>query len=256
MKTAKHALFASIIFSSLVQFPAAAEVCPQEGLPFYEQPVTSIQDTYTKNFEVKDFDRLKVGSIFKINVRPGQAFAVKVSGDREYVDEVLTQVKGGELEITFKEGKTRLRLKNAVTVEVTVTLPYLRAVNFSGTTNSTIHPGFTTSNFVAYISGTANAEITMESQEMYLDVSGAANLKITGKSAKLKVNTDGTSGLDAFNLTVTDATVDVSGTSGAKINASGSIKANASGAASIKYKGDAKVASMNTSKLSTVKKVD
>jgi hypothetical protein len=254
MKTAKHALFASIIFSSLVQFPAAAEVCLQEGLTFYKHPDASIQDTYTKNFEVKDFDRLKVGSIFKINVRPGQVFAVKVSGDREYVDEVLAEVKGGELEITFKEGKTRLRLKNAVTIEVT--LPYLRAVNFSGTTNSTIHPGFTTSNFVAYISGTANAEITMESQEMYLDVSGAANLKITGKSDKLKVNTDGTSGLDAFNLTVTDATVDVSGTSGAKINASGSIKANASGAASIKYKGDAKVASMNTSKLSTVKKVD
>lgn len=254
MKPLKHTLLVSIIFSSLVQLPAAAEVSPKECMPFYGQPIAAMQDTYTKNFELKDFDRLKIGSIFKIHVRPGQAFAVKVSGDREYVDEVLAEVKGGELEITFKEGKTRLRLKNAVTVEVT--LPYLRAVNFSGTTNSTIHPGFTTSNFVAYISGTANSEITMESQEMYLDVSGAANLKINGKSDKLKVNTDGTSGLDAFNLAVAEATVDVSGTSGAKINASGSIKANASGAASIKYKGAAKVASMNTTRLSTVKKVD
>jgi hypothetical protein len=91
---------------------------------------------------------------------------------------------------------------------------------------------------------------------MYLDVSGAASLKITGKSDKLKVNTDGTSGLDAFDLAVNDATLDVSGTSGAKINASGTIKASASGAASIKYKGAAKLASVNSSRLSTVKKVD
>jgi hypothetical protein len=109
---------------------------------------------------------------------------------------------------------------------------------------------------VAYVSGTANAEITMESKEMYLDISGAANLKITGKSDQLKVSAEGTSGLDAFSLSVNDATLDVSGTSGAKINASNTIKANASGAASIRYKGNAKMASLNTTRLSTVKKVD
>lgn len=254
MKTNTYHFLFSAICIALLQLPALAEVQPQESLLYYGQSVLPIQDTYTKNFDVKDFDRLKIGSVFKINVRPGQSFEVKVSGDREYVDELLAEVKGGELEVTFKEGKTRLRLKNAVTIDIT--LPYLRAVSFSGTTNSTVHPGFTTSNFVAYISGTANAEITMQSQEMYLDISGAANLKIGGKSDKLKVNTDGTSGLDAFNLAVTDATVDVSGTSGAKINASGTIKANASGAASIKYKGTANVASINTTKLSTIKKVD
>jgi hypothetical protein len=254
MKTNKHLFVIPAILFASMQITAATELLPKEPVHLAGQAAVVIADTYSRTFDVKDFDRLKIGSIFKINVRPGEAFEVKVSGDREYVDEVMAEVKGGELEVGFKEGKTRLRLKNAVTVDVT--LPYLRAVSFSGTTSSVVHPGFNTSNFVAYISGTANSEITMESKEMYLDVSGAANLKITGKSDKLKVNTDGTSGLDAFSLAVNDATLDVSGTSGAKINASGTIKANASGAASIKYKGAAKLASVNSSRMSTVKKVE
>jgi hypothetical protein len=254
MKPNKHAFLLPALLIATMQIPTVAEVLPLSPIPMYNPLETKIADPYSKTFELKDFDRLKIGSIFKINVRAGEGFEVKVSGDREYVDEVIAEVKGGELEIGFKEGKTRLRLKNTVSVDVT--LPYLRGVSFSGTTTSIVHPGFKTTNFVAYISGTANSEITMESQEMYLDVTGAANLTITGKSDKLKVSTEGTSGLDAFNLPVTDATLDVSGTSGAKINASGSIKANASGAASVKYKGTAKISSVNSSRLSTVKKVD
>jgi hypothetical protein len=251
MKTNQFIFLFSALLVTFFSVNTLAGLQPQ-GLV----PVSAVYqtDTYTKTFNVKDFDRLKIGSVFKINVRPGEAFEVKVSGDREYVDEVTAEVKGGELEIAFKEGKTRLRLKNSVTVDIT--LPYLRGVSFGGTTSSVVHPGFNTSNFVAYVSGTANAEITMESKEMYLDISGAANLKITGKSDQLKVSAEGTSGLDAYSLAVNDATLDVSGTSGAKINASNTIKANASGAASIRYKGNAKMASLNTTRLSTVKKVD
>jgi len=253
METSKHTvvLSASLFFCSLTM---QAEILPYE-LDKFSQPWNStVVDTYTKKFDLKDFDRLTIGSAFKINVRPGEGFEVKISGEREYVNEVVAEVRGGELVISFTENKTRLRLKNIVTVDIT--LPYLRAVTFSGTTTSTVYPGFKSSNFVAYISGTANADITMESKEMYLDVSGAANLKIKGQSEKLKVSTDGTSGLDAFDMPVVDAIIEVSGTSGAKINATETIKADATGAGSIKYKGTAKMSSLNSSRLSSVKKVD
>lgn len=207
----------------------------------------------SKEFDLRDFDRLKIGSAFTINVYYGEKYIVKVSGKQENVDDVDAVVKSGELIITFKENKTRLRIKEVVTIDIT--MPLLRAVEFGGTSSSVVFPGFKSNNFVAYISGTAYSEINMESQDMYLDVTGACTLKTIGRANQLKVNANGTSVLDALNLSAGEAILDVSGTSSTKLNVAKTIKANASGASSIRYKGSAKLLAVETSKLSSIKKI-
>jgi hypothetical protein len=56
-------------------------------------------------------------------------------------------------------------------------------------------------------------------------------------------------------MKVSEAILEVSGTSNTKVNVAKTIKANAGGASSIRYKGEAKLLSVDTSRLSSIKKI-
>jgi hypothetical protein len=210
--------------------------------------------TFTKEFSVSDFEQLQIGAVFIVHVRPGDTFKVTVTGQKEDVENVEAEVRNNELTLSFTDKKMRIGSRQKPRVEIQ--MPNLRAVRFSGTSKSVIHPGFSPGNFVAYLSGSADAEIEIESREMYLDLSGTSSLAIKGSAGQLKVNTSGAASLNAFDLLATEAQLDVSGTSGARVNVKNTIKASASGAGSIRYKGEAKLNSVSASRMSSIKKVE
>jgi hypothetical protein len=209
----------------------------------------------TKEFPLKDFDRIQVGSAFTITVSKSDTFKVVVSGEKEKVEDVLAEVKNGELRISFKENTSRVRLGNN-TVKVEISLPSLRAASFGGSSSSKINPGFSGTNFVVYTSGVAKSEVHVDSKELFVDVSGSSTLTLVGKASFMKVNVAGLGSLRAYQMPVDDATLDVNGTCSANVLVNKSIKAKATGASTIRYKGNAAISSQEIGSLSSMKKVE
>ncbi len=232
-------------------------LCAFTAMAFAAHPViagTGPKETITKEFTISGFDRVNIGSAFIIHVTKGENFKVTASGEQELVDDVKAELKNNELVVAFQENVNRVRLgRNTVTIEVV--MPVLRGVNFGGTSSSTVK-GFESSNFVAYIAGTAKSKIDIIAKEIFVDISGTASVELTGSAESLKTFVTGVAGLQAFNFPVKTANLEVTGTSSARVNVSETINAKASGTSTIRYKGSAKTGSLEIARLSSFKKAE
>jgi Putative auto-transporter adhesin, head GIN domain len=208
----------------------------------------------TKNFDVSNFNRLDIGSAFNINVTKGP-FKVSVKGKEDDIKDVEAKVDNGELSIRYKDKKSWSMWNNHETVYLTISMPSLRAVDFSGATTSKI-AGFTSKQLSIDLSGASKATFDISADVVDVECSGASDLILRGDADQLKVDLSGASELKASEFKVSEAVIEASGASDARVNVSNKIVANASGASDIKFKGTATNVKKSSSGASSVKYVD
>ncbi len=208
----------------------------------------------TRNLDVSNFNRLDIGSAFTINVSKGP-FKVTAKGKEDDIKDLEAKVDNGELSIRYKDKKSWSMWGNHDNVYLNITMPALRAVDFSGATSSKVS-GFTSKQLSIDLSGASNATFDISADAIDVECSGASDLTLRGDADLLKVDLSGASELKASDLKVSEATIEASGASDAKLNVSNKIVANASGASDIKFKGSAKNVKKSSSGASSVKFVD
>lgn len=208
----------------------------------------------SKSFNVSNFNRLDIGSAFTINVTKGP-FKVVASGRDEELKELVADVNNGELSIHYKDSKGWNMWNNRKDVTLTITMPALRAIDFSGATTSKIS-GFTSKQFDIDLSGASNSVIDVSADVVTVECSGASDLVLRGDADQLKVNISGASELKANDFKVSEAVVEASGASDAKLNVLNKLVANASGASDIRYRGKVSNVKKSSSGSSSVKLVE
>jgi len=206
-------------------------------------------DRVSRTFNLKDFDRLSLGSAFEINVTKG-SYAVKVEGRKQDLAELEADVSGDKLRIRYKDshnwGKNRKR------VMVTISMPTLKGLDLSGATTSTISGFNDLGTLDLDISGASKSDIRLKAQKIIMDASGASTITLTGSASRIEGEVSGATSLRAYDFSVKDAFLDVSGASSIKLNVSGKLEVEASGASNVRYRGTASVRS-STSGASSVK---
>lgn len=201
-----------------------------------------------KQFSIVDFDRLEMGSAFIIDVEQGDFFSVEARGDRRNIDDLKVYKDGNTLVIRYDDNHNRHH-----DTFITITMPSLRAANFSGASNSRVS-GFTDMEELDfYLSGASLSQLDVEAEEINVVLSGASNLTLTGYGVELNSEISGASVMNSFNYTVSEAKVSVSGSSKAHVYADDELEAIASGASVIYYKGEPNVNSSVSGASSVVK---
>ncbi|MCU0324886.1 MAG: DUF2807 domain-containing protein [Spirosomaceae bacterium] len=188
----------------------------------------------TRKFDVKNFDKLNIGSAFTITVTQGNSYKVEVRGREQDVEDIIAKVSGGELDLGYPNNWSKWR--NRKNVYVTITMPELIAANFSGATTSKVS-GFKSDNLILNVSGASSSVVYADAQNLKVDCSGASDLKLVGKGSAIEIECSGASDFEGFEFTSQNANIDASGASDVKLFASGKITADASGASSIYCKG-------------------
>jgi hypothetical protein len=170
----------------------------------------------TAEYSIVDFERLEAGDAIDVTVKRGDIFSVVANGDRRNIDDLEVKKVGNTLSVNYT---TSGRPKNRrYTTYVTIVMPSLRGVLFSGAVNSSIS-GFETTG------------------DLDISLSGASELNISGSVTNLQAIVSGASELSAFDLETTTANVDASGASKIKVKATQQLNATASGASNVRYKG-------------------
>ena len=192
-------------------------------------------DDFTRDFPVRDFDKLEMGNAFVITVEQGPAFRVAAGGDRDDVEDLDVRVSGSTLEISYQD---RRRFVRRDRVKINVTMPVLRDAKFGGASRSFIG-GFNGREPVSLdISGASQSEVSLRTASLEMAVTGASTANLRGESERLRADVSGASTLNAFDWTAQDVEVEASGASTARVNAEKSLRAGASGASGIRYRGN------------------
>ena len=157
-------------------------------------------------------------------VEVGKTQSVVVTGSDEYLEDLRTEVRDGELRIKM-HNDSHFDNRRWGEMKITVTIPKLTAFTMSGAGQTTL----------THVSGDS------------LDVrwGGAGNLKADGTIHNLTLNVGGVGSIDTRELHADNANVNVGGVGSVKVWASQRLDASVGGVGSLTYYGDPK--QVNTS---------
>ncbi len=190
-----------------------------------------IERTYSAT-TLGTFDRLDMGNAFLITVVPGNTPSMTVKGDRRDVEDLEQTTRSNTLKLRYSVSRVR-----RYTMRVTVTMPTLRGVTFSGATKSDITGFRNLSDLSIDLSGASKSYVDVQATRLTLDLSGASKLELIGRGTNFRGTVSGASELQSFDYPFADAVLDISGASHAYLTANTSLNVTASGASKVRYRG-------------------
>ncbi|WP_026994317.1 head GIN domain-containing protein [Flectobacillus major] len=197
-----------------------------------------------KDFNLSGFNEIEMSSAFIVDISQGNSYKVSVEAEREEdLNDLEVKIKGKRLVASYKNNSGWSWGKNRKRVHFTITLPDLKALDFSGATRSKVW-GFNDLEYlkVTY-SGASHSELNLNADKIVFDISGASNVTLKGKGGIMKLEASGASKFNALEFSTKDADLDVSGATSVRVNAQKSLNVEASGASSVRYIGTPSVRS-------------
>ncbi|CAG5071471.1 hypothetical protein DYBT9623_03472 [Dyadobacter sp. CECT 9623] len=211
----------------------------------------SAQAQESKKFSVSNFNRLSMGSAFKVEVKQGSTFGVTATGRSEDLNDLEARVSGGELKLYYRGNGWS---KNRKTVNVSITMPNLQGIDFSGASTANVAGFSGVKTMEIEVSGASKVNMDLKATKVTMELSGASSLVLNGSCDTLDGEVSGASSFKGSDFQTKEVNIDASGASSAAVYASNAVHAEASGASSVRYSGGAKDIHSSTSGASSVKR--
>lgn len=196
-----------------------------------EDPGPRQQDKRT--FTEVDFDQIEAEDALVVNIEYAENFSIEAEGDRRNLDDLLIYKNGNSLVARFRTYE-----KRQYTTYLTITLPDLTGVNFSGASQGKIIGFDPAVRFDITLSGASFVQVNRDMEEVYLNVSGASHLRLDGHGELVQGTISGASELSAFDFSTRNAKLTVTGASSSKVNVSNQLDVSVSGASVVLYRGE------------------
>lgn len=196
----------------------------------------------SRDFDFTGFETIDAGSNFRVDVRRGDGFAVKVTSDDNMIDNLKVTSSGGKLTLDIKPGNWSL---NNVTMKAEVTLPALKAI--TARANAVVRfDQFEPAVFTLDLSGNAIAEGTVNAGKVDVTADGNGQARLSGATDHLDVRGKGNAILTLRQLAAKQVTADMSSNAMATVSASQSLDYALNGNAGLTYSGGAKLGKQQT----------
>lgn len=204
----------------------------------------------TKTVPVESFSRIEANHGFDVSLSPGTHQNVTLRLDDNFVD---------DLDLAVSEGTLRLRLTSRrsashdATLHADVVVPSITSVNADGGAKVQLADGLSAEALHVALSGGSFIDGAVDTERFDLGMSGGSRAELRGRASGLEVVASGGAALDAMDLHVEDADIQLSGGARATTSASDTISAVVSGASSLRYAGTAHFVRRDVSGASTIR---
>lgn len=159
------------------------------------------------------FDTVKISGAFKAVITCGEgSHTVRITTDDNLLDNVRTEVSGGELRISLAKP-----VSSSSGLKLEISCDSLRK---------------------ARVYGASVLSILNVSNDISLRASGAAKVNASGTAVRASIRISGAGKADCGELVADEVCVNLSGAGNALVHATGSLKARISGAGRVKYLGN------------------
>ncbi len=201
--------------------------------------------------DVSNFHELSVSSAFKVDIKVGNTESLEIEVDERYIDDVITEVRGGKLVIRLRDTRGRRRMRESPRAWLTV--KSLDAISVSGAVSMRSEDVLKGDNLDIDMSGASVINLAVDVDDLYIEASGACVINMEGRAKEQTLKTSGATVYRAFDLESEIADIRVTGAGSARVSVSDRLDARASGASSIRYKGSPEVNS-DSSGASSIKR--
>lgn len=211
----------------------------------------------TETRDLPTFNKIKASSSFDVVLVQGNAESAKVSVKNVALNEIITEVRGGELCLEFEE-KARNKYRNYnMAVKVEITFQKLESIKLSGSGNVKSDTPIKSEHLTLKVSGSGNINLAyIEALKLDSQVSGSGNITLKGKADEHITTVSGSGNYKATELTTLRTNAKVSGSGNLSINVSEELVARISGSGNIRYKGNPKSKDVDKSGSGSVHSMD
>jgi hypothetical protein len=195
-----------------------------------------------ENRNVKGFTRVNFGIAGDLFVEFGPQFSLSLEGDKDDLDEVITEVSGDKLVIRNENRFNWGSDNNRVTVHIT--MPELKGLGVSGSGKAKIVDPVTEANELGLsVSGSGHLNASsVTADEIDCSISGSGNITIDkGSADNGDITISGSGNYSGENFGIDHLSVKVSGSGNCLCKAGDTLDATISGSGNVTYAGDPKI---------------
>lgn len=192
-----------------------------------------------ENRNVSGFTKVSFGISGNMYISIGNEFKVTLEGDKDDLEDIITEVSGGRLVVKKENWRMNFNEK----VDVYITMPELEGLGVSGSGKAEIKSAVKTNDLSLSVSGSGKlytSEVNVS--ELNCSISGSGNIMVgggTASSADISISGSGNYSGESAKLESVD--ISISGSGNCLVNVSGSLKAGVSGSGDVTYIGNPKV---------------
>lgn len=238
LKTHKHYLMKHLIYcTSLILLTLTLFSC--EGRRIKGSGHVT---TVTKN--VGSYKKISVHSSVDVYVTQGPETALVIEADDNIIPYIIIEEDGGELTIRQKDNTS---YSTSHPIKVKLTAPNITELNL--TSSGSIHLVNTIDNeesITLSVTGSGEIKGNIHTPEVKADITGSGDITVTGETRDIEYDGTGSGDFRAKGLKAENATVSLTGSGDADINASAKLEANTTGSGDVNYYGNPQVTSSKT----------
>jgi phage shock protein PspC (stress-responsive transcriptional regulator) len=189
------------------------------------------------------FDRIEINGYVEATITQGDDYSVEIVGSNEEKQKYILEQSGNTLLVkyrNFKENKDFSWKKDIALfdeVEVNITVPSVEKVEAKGA-GKLVFRNIVSDDLEVALVGAFKAHGRLTVHHLSVDVTGASELDIAGEGNNLEATITGASRLKAYDFEVTDATIETSGVSSARIYVTGVLDMDEGVGSTISYRGN------------------
>lgn len=261
-----------------IAFPVLIEKWEKNGVvdEWIESGVLDSYDnyqTYSKSFEIKEFDGLRVSIPANIVIRESDTYLVKIDAtEKEFENLVVEKTSGDILRIYSKRDRWRWNdWKNENKTSIVIEMPNINILQASAASNTDIEfssieeltirlsgasdldLNSDVSNLIVNVSGASDVDIDGKVKNSNFKISGASQVDIEGSGEILELRVSGASKFDGKEFRVNLVSLIVSAASSAYVNSTEKLNVDASSASSVYHYGTGSIDDFDISSAASFK---
>ncbi len=175
---------------------------------------------------------------------PGNAHEIKIEGDANDIDDLITEVKDGFLQVKYPSSWRTRHSK----LTIYITSSELDAVKISGSAKFEAGEPITTDEMDLAMSGSGGILFEkLDADEVDVSISGSGSIELLdGNADELDVRISGSGKLNAEAFEVTEFSASISGSGSIRITAKEELETRISGSGKVYYHGTPRVNSSSS----------
>jgi hypothetical protein len=203
----------------------------------------------TEDRKTESFTGVKVSTGIDVYLKQGDIETLSVEADENLQEYILTEVRGGVLNVY-----TETNIREAERKRVYVTMKNVNSITTTSAGDVIGETPVKTDKLELSASSAGDIKLEVTAKEIEVDISSSGDMTLKGEADLLRANLSSAGELNAFDLKVREADIDVSSAGDADVNVSEKITARASSAGDINYMGDPKFVDAHSSSAGGVHK--